>query len=56
MKIAMICFTLTGWQTGERVKEGLEKTGHQAGNFFVKADICQRSIKESTKALGARTA
>ena len=26
MKIAMICFTLTGWQTGEMVKEGLEKT------------------------------
>ena len=48
MKIAMICFTLTGWQTGEMVKEGLEKTGHQA-EFFCKSRYLPRSIKESTK-------
>lgn len=48
MKIAMICFTLTGWQTGERVKEGLEKTGHQA-ELFCKSRYLPRSIKESTK-------
>lgn len=48
MKIAMICFTLTGWQTGEMVKEGLEKTGHQA-ELFCKSRYLPRSIKESTK-------
>lgn len=48
MKIAMICFTLTGWQTGEQVKEGLEKIGHQA-ELFCKSRYLPRSIKESTK-------
>ena len=44
----MICFTLTGWQTGEMVKEGLEKNGHQA-ELFCKSRYLPRSIKESTK-------
>ena len=31
MKISMICYTLTGQQTGEKLKKGLEKEG----NIFV---------------------
>ena len=48
MKIAMICFTLTGWNTGERVKEGLEEAGHQT-EIFGKSRYLPGSIKESTK-------
>ncbi|WP_373213816.1 cobalt-precorrin 5A hydrolase [Ruminococcus sp. 5_1_39BFAA] len=29
MKISMICYSLTGWETGEKLKEGLEKNGYE---------------------------
>lgn len=29
MKISMICYSLTGWETGEMLKKGLEKYGYE---------------------------
>ena len=44
MKISIICFTLTGQQTGEKLKKALEEQEH-AVSLYTKS----KSIKESTK-------
>lgn len=52
MKIAVICFSLTGWQTGERLLKGLAKAGVQAtldGKSRYLADSMEGSIKAWTK-------
>ena len=46
MKISMICYTLTGQQTGEKLKTGLEKEGH-AVSLFTKSKYIPGSIKGS---------
>ena len=46
MKISMICYTLTGQQTGEKLKKGLEKEKHQV-SLFTKSKYIPGSIKES---------
>ena len=47
VKISMICFSLTGEQTGEKLKEGLEKLGYEA-TLSQKSKYLPDSIKEST--------
>lgn len=44
----MICFTLTGFHTGEKLKKNLEKEGH-AVSLAAKSMYLSDSIKESTK-------
>lgn len=44
----MICFTLTGCHTGEKLKKNLEKEGH-AVSLATKSMYLPESIKESTK-------
>ena len=46
MKIAMICYSLTGESTGLRLKEGLEKLGHSV-QLWEKSKYLPDSIKES---------
>ena len=46
MKISMICYTLTGQQTGEKLKKGLEKEKHQV-SLFTKSKYIPGSIKGS---------
>ena len=46
MKIAMICYSLTGESTGLRLKEGLEKLGHSV-QLWKKSKYLPDSIKES---------
>lgn len=46
MKISMICYTLTGQQTGEKLKTGLEKAGHTV-SLFTKSKYIPGSIKGS---------
>ena len=46
MKISMICYTLTGQQTGETLKKGLEKQGHMV-SLFTKSRYIPGSVKES---------
>ena len=46
MKISMICYTLTGQQTGETLKKGLEKQGHMV-SLFTKSRYLPGSVKES---------
>ena len=46
MKISMICYTLTGQQTGERLKKGMEKLGHTV-SLFTKSKYIPGSIKGS---------
>ena len=48
MKISIICFTLTGQQTGEKLKKALEKQKH-AVSLYAKSKYISDSIKESTK-------
>ena len=48
MKISIICFTLTGQQTGEILKKALEKQKH-AVSLYAKSKYISDSIKESTK-------
>lgn len=48
MKISMICFTLTGQQTGEKLKKALEGQGHTV-SLCAKSRYLPESIKESTK-------
>ncbi|MDD5805232.1 cobalt-precorrin 5A hydrolase [Blautia sp. HCP3S3_H10_1] len=48
MKISMICYTLTGQQTGEKLKKELEKEGHLV-SLFTKSKYIQDSIKESCR-------
>ena len=48
MKISIICFTLTGQQTGEKLKKALEKQEH-AVSLYAKSKYISDSIKESTK-------
>ncbi|MEI3436892.1 MAG: hypothetical protein V8Q83_01495 [Blautia sp.] len=45
MKIAMICYSLTGESTGLRLKEGLEKLGHSV-QLWEKSKYLPDSIKE----------
>ena len=46
MKISMICYTLTGQQTGEKLKKGLEKEGNIV-SLFTKSKYIPDSIKGS---------
>ena len=46
MKISMICYSLTGQETGLRLKDGLEKLGHQV-QLWGKSKYLPDSIKES---------
>ena len=46
MKISMICYTLTGQQTGEKLKKGLEKEGNIVF-LFTKSKYIPDSIKGS---------
>ena len=46
MKISMICYTLTGQQTGEKLKTALEKEG-QAVSLSTKSKYIPGSIKGS---------
>ena len=46
MKISMICYTLTGQQTGEKLKTALEKEGH-AVSLSTKSKYIPGSIKGS---------
>lgn len=48
MKISIICFTLTGQQTGEKLKKALEEQEH-AVSLYTKSKYIPESIKESTK-------
>ena len=48
MKISMICFTLTGQQTGEKLKKALEGQRHTV-SLCAKSRYLPESIKESTK-------
>ena len=48
MKISIICFTLTGQQTGEKLKKALEEQGHMV-SLCAKSKYIPESIKESTK-------
>ena len=48
MKISIICFTLTGQQTGENLKTALEEQEH-AVSLYTKSKYIPESIKESTK-------
>lgn len=48
MKISIICFTLTGHQTGEKLKKALEEQEH-AVSLYTKSKYIPESIKESTK-------
>ena len=48
MKISIICFTLTGQQTGEKLKKALEKQKH-AVFLYAKSKYIPDSIKVSTK-------
>lgn len=48
MKISIICFTLTGQQTGEKLKKALEEQEH-AVSMYTKSKYIPESIKESTK-------
>ena len=48
MKISIICFTLTGQQTGEKLKIALEEQEH-AVSLYTKSKYIPESIKESTK-------
>ena len=47
MKIAIICFSLTGWETGRRLKEGLE-SGENTVTLEGKSRYLPEGIKEST--------
>ena len=47
MKISIICFTLTGQQTGEKLKKALEEQEH-AVSLYTKSKYIPESIKEST--------
>lgn len=48
MKISIICFTLTGQQTGEKLKKALKEQEH-AVSLYTKSKYIPESIKESTK-------
>ncbi len=48
MKISIICFTLTGQQTGEKLKKALEEQEH-AVSLYAKSKYIPDSIKVSTK-------
>ena len=48
MKISIICFTLTGQQTGEKLKKALEEQEH-AVSLYAKSKYIPESVKESTK-------
>ena len=48
MKISMICFSLTGMETGEKLKAGLKEKGWEAC-LDAKSKYLPESIKESTK-------
>lgn len=48
MKISMICFTLTGQQTGEKLKKALEKQGHTVF-LCAKSRYLPESIKKTAK-------
>lgn len=48
MKLSMICFSLTGLQTAERLKAGLEKQGHVV-LLAKKSKYLEGSVTESTK-------
>lgn len=47
MKIAIICFSLTGWETGRRLKEGFE-SGENTVTLEGKSRYLPEGIKEST--------
>lgn len=47
MKTAIICFSLTGWETGRRLKEGLE-SGKNTVTLEGKSRYLPESIEEST--------
>lgn len=47
MKLSIICFSLTGLHTSERLKQGLEIRGHSVV-FAKKSKYLEDSIKEST--------
>lgn len=49
MKLSMICFSLTGEQTGERLREGFRQMGHEV-SLAKKSRYLPDSIKESTAA------
>lgn len=46
MTISLICFSLTGLNTSERLKDGLERLGHEVF-LFKKSKYLQDSVKES---------
>lgn len=48
MKISMICFSLTGQETGERLANGLKALGHQV-LFAKKSRYIEDSIEESSR-------
>lgn len=48
MKISMICYTLTGQQTGEKLKKGLEKEGYMV-SLYTKSKYIPDSIKGSCR-------